>query len=178
VARLAADTCSRKHSACRRQRGLEELYSQRNTRRLLQQGAHEIGRDFYPIVATAHLCWIAAVAFLIPPQAPAYTPLLLGFLALQPLRYWIIATLGPYWTHRVITLVGAPVVDRGPYRFLCHPNYAVTLAETLLLPLAFDQIALGVIFTVLWAAVLRYKIGLEDRALDVRRTAQTVPASD
>ena len=160
------------------QRGLEELYSQRNTRRLLQQGAHEVGRDFYPIVATAHLCWIAGVAFLVPPQAPTYTPLLFAFLALQPLRYWIIATLGPYWTHRVITLVGAPVVDQGPYRFLRHPNYAVTLAETLLLPLAFGQVALGVIFTVLWAAVLRYKIGMEDRALGVRRTAQAVPSCD
>ena len=76
------------------QRGLEELYSQRNTRRLLQQGAYEVGRDFYPIVATAHLCWIAGVAFLVPPDAPTYTPLLFAFLALQPLRYWIIATLG------------------------------------------------------------------------------------
>ena len=54
----------------------------------------------------------------------------------------------------------------------------MTLAETLLLPLAFGQVALGVIFTVLWAAVLRYKIGMEDRALGVRRTAQAVPSCD
>jgi methyltransferase len=158
------------------QRGLEELYSQRNTRRLLQQGAHEVGRDFYPIVATTHISWIAAVVFLVPPQAPTSTPLLFAFLALQPLRYWIIATLGPYWTHRVITLVGAPVVDQGPYRLLRHPNYAVTLAETLLLPLAFGQVALGIIFTVLWAAVLQYKIGLEDRALGPRRSPQAIPS--
>jgi methyltransferase len=156
------------------QRGLEELYSQRNTRRLLQQGAYEVGRDYYPTVAAAHLCWIAGLAFLAPPNASAHTPLLFAFLALQPLRYWIIATLGRYWTHRIITLPGAPVAARGPYRFLRHPNYAVTLAETLLLPLVFGQLALGVIFTVIWAAVLRYKIGLEDRALGMRRTARAI----
>jgi len=151
------------------QRGLEELYSQYNTRRLLQQGGHEVGRDYYPVVASAHLCWIASLAFLVPPHAPVHAALLFAFLALQPLRYWIIATLGRYWTHRVVTLPGAPIVARGPYRFLRHPNYAVTLAETLLLPLAFGQLALGVIFAVLWAGVLQYKIGLEDQALAARR---------
>lgn len=156
------------------QRGLEELYSQHNTRRLLQQGAYEVGRDYYPIVAATHLCWIAALALLAPPHAPAHAPLLFAFLALQPLRYWIIGTLGRYWTHRIITLPGAPVVAQGPYRFLRHPNYAVTLAETLLLPLAFGQLALGVIFTVIWAAVLRYKIGLEDGALGMRGPARAI----
>lgn len=159
------------------QRGLEEIHSQRNTRRLLQQGAYEVGRDFYPIVATTHLCWIAGVGLLVPAQAPTYAPLLLAFIALQPVRYWIMATLGCYWTHRIITLGGAPVVDRGPYRLVRHPNYAVTMAETLLLPLAFGQIALGIIFAVLWTAVLRYKIGLEDRVLATRSIAQKVPSA-
>jgi methyltransferase len=151
------------------QRALEELYSQHNTQRLLRLGAGEAGREFYPVVGITHLCWIAALAGLIPPQAQAYTPLVAAFLALQFVRYWIIASLGRYWTHRILTLPGAPVVTRGPYRFLRHPNYAVTLAETLLLPLAFGQLALALIFTVMWGAVLQYKIGLEDRALATRR---------
>jgi methyltransferase len=49
-------------------------------------------------------------------------PLLVACIGLQPLRYWIIATLSRYWTHRVITLPGAPVVAKGPYRFLRHPT--------------------------------------------------------
>ena len=53
------------------QRGLEELHSQRNTRRLLQQGAQEVGRDYYPVVAATHLAWIASLAFLVPPSAPS-----------------------------------------------------------------------------------------------------------
>ncbi len=156
------------------QRGLEELHSQRNTARLLQQGAREAGREFYPVVAATHLAWIASLAFLVPPDAPVSMPVLIAFLALQPARYWIIGTLGRYWTHRIITLPGAPIVIRGPYRLVRHPNYAVTLAETLLLPLAFGQPALGVIFTAVWAAVLHYKIRLEDEALALRRDREHV----
>jgi methyltransferase len=151
------------------QRGLEELHSQRNTRRLLEQGAREAGGDYYPVVAATHLAWIASLAFLVPPSAPVHILPLLAFLALQPLRYWIIGTLGRYWTHRIITLPDAPIVAKGPYRFLRHPNYAVTLAETLLLPIAFGQPALGLIFVVIWGAVLHYKIRLEDQALALRR---------
>jgi methyltransferase len=157
------------------QRALEEIYSQHNTRRLLRSGACEAGRDFYPIVAVTHLSWIAALALIVPPQAQAYTPLLAAFLALQLVRYWIIATLGRYWTHRIVTLPGAPIVTRGPYRYLRHPNYVVTLAETLLLPLAFGEVALGMIFAVMWGAVLQYKIGLEDQALAARRALAGLP---
>jgi methyltransferase len=156
------------------QRGLEEFHSQRNTQRLFEQGAHEEGREYYPVVAAAHLCWVASLAFLIPGNAPVHIPLLILFLALQPLRYWIIATLGRYWTHRIITLPGAPIVTQGPYRFVRHPNYALTLAETLLLPVAFGQPALGVIFTAIWGAVLHYKILLEDQAIVTRRGTDVV----
>jgi methyltransferase len=154
------------------QRGLEEVYSRSNTRRLLKDGAHEEGRAYYPVVAATHLCWIASIAFLIRPGAPLNTPVLGLFLALQPLRYWIIATLGRYWTHRIISLPGAPLVQRGPYRIARHPNYAVTLGETFLLPLAFEQLALAVIFTILWGAVLQYKITLEEQALAARRGSE------
>ena len=57
----------------------------------------------------------------------------------------------------------------GPYRYLRHPNYAVTIAETLLLPLVFGAVALAVIFGCVWSAVLYYKIFLEDDALAERR---------
>jgi len=155
------------------QRGLEELHSQRNTRRLLQDGGHEVGKEYYPVVVATHLAWIASLALLVPPNAPVYLLPLIAFLLLQPARYWIIGTLGRYWTHRIITLPEAPVVTGGPYRFLNHPNYAVTLAETLLLPLVFGQLALAIIFTAVWAAVLRYKVRLEDEVLAMRRAKES-----
>jgi methyltransferase len=52
-----------------------------------------------------------------------------------------------------------------------HPNYAVTIAETLILPAAFGAITLALIMTAVWAAVLRYKILLEDEALRSRSAA-------
>lgn len=151
------------------QRGVEELHSARNTRRLIERGGREEGRDYYPVVAITHLAWIAAIFFLIPPDSPFIWPALGLFLLLQPVRYWVIATLGRYWTHRIITLDTAPVVRRGPYRFIRHPNYAVTVAETFLLPLAFGDVAVAMIMTAIWVAVIRYKIVLEDRAIGARR---------
>jgi methyltransferase len=64
-------------------------------------------------------------------------------------------------------------VTQGPYRFVSHPNYAVTLAETFLLPLVFGELALGIIFTVVWGTVLHYKIRLEDEALAKRRAKES-----
>src|SRR4029079_18692045 len=56
------------------QRGVEELYSARNTQALIAAGAKEAGRSYYPVVATTHLAWIASLFFLIPATATtAYT---------------------------------------------------------------------------------------------------------
>gem|GEM_PF-6491726 len=76
------------------QRGLEELYSARNTRALLVAGSREVGSAYYPVVAATHLAWIASLFFLIPPDALILWPLIASYVALQILRYWIIANLG------------------------------------------------------------------------------------
>ena len=159
------------------QRGLEELYSARNTRRLLAAGASEAGRTYYPVVAATHLAWIASLGFLIPPTAPVVWPLIAYYLSLQIVRYWVIASLGRFWTHRILTLPGAPVARSGPYRYLPHPNYALTIVETFVLPLAFGALALATIMTALWWVVLGVKIRLEDEALAPRRIAQRSAAT-
>jgi methyltransferase len=151
------------------QRGAEELYSQRNTRRLLAEGAHEEGRDYYPVVAVTHLAWIAAIYLLVAADAAISVPLLVAYVVVQVVRYWVIGALGRYWTHRIITVENAPVVRAGPYRFVRHPNYWVTIVETFLLPAVFGAYALGAIMGVVWTAVVLYKIRLEDGALAARR---------
>ncbi len=159
------------------QRGLEELYSARNTRRLMASGATEMGSTYYPVVAATHLAWIAGLFFLIPPAAPIAWPLIAYYVALQIVRYWVIASLGPFWTHRIITLPGAPIARSGPYRYLSHPNYAVTIIETFVLPLAFGALALASIMTALWWVVLSVKIKLEDEALADRHLSQRSTAA-
>jgi methyltransferase len=153
------------------QRGLEEIYSARNTKALIAAGAHEVGSAYYPVVAATHLAWIASLFFLIPADAPILWPLIVYYLLLQLVRYWVIGSLGRFWTHRIFTLPGAPVVARGPYRYLRHPNYAVTIVETFVLPLAFGALALAGIMTALWWTVLAYKMRLEDQEMDARRRA-------
>src|SRR5919109_1597631 len=96
------------------QRGLEELYSQRNTARLIAEGGREEGRDFYPVVAITHLAWIASLYVLVSVDAGFSTPLLVAYLLLQVVRYWVIGTLGRYWTHRIITVESGPRVRAGP----------------------------------------------------------------
>jgi methyltransferase len=91
------------------------------------------------------------------------------FAALQLMRIWVIASLGPYWTTRIITLDGAPLVRRGPYRFLRHPNYWVVAAEIAVLPLAFGAWPVALVWTILNALLLRLRIRAEDAALEARR---------
>ena len=151
------------------QRGAEEIYSVIHTRSLLAAGGVEAGRSFYPVVAVSHLAWIAAIFLIIPPSAAISWWLLAAYLGLQVVRYWVIGSLGHFWTHRIITLPNTPVVRSGPYAIIRHPNYLVTVAETALLPCVFGAFAVAAIFTAIWSAVIVYKIGLEDEALAVRR---------
>jgi methyltransferase len=91
------------------------------------------------------------------------------FAVLQGLRIWVLASLGPFWTTRVLTLPGAPMVKRGPYRWVRHPNYLVVIGEIAVLPLAFGAWDVAILFSVLNLALLAWRIRIEDRALAPRR---------
>jgi methyltransferase len=152
------------------QRGLEDLYSDYNTRRLLAAGAVEKHRPYYRVIVAAHMSWLAAVFFLMPADAPVLALPLAIYLVLQPVRYWAIATLGPYWTHSIVTLEGAPLVRSGLYRYFAHPIYAIAITEIMLLPMIFGGWVLGLVIGALYAPILAYKIVLENRALVPRQS--------
>jgi methyltransferase len=142
----------------------ELMLSGRNTRRLLARGAIESGASHYPLIVGLHAAWLAGLWFLAWDR-PVDLAWLVVFLGLQALRVWVIASLGERWTTRIIILPGAPLVRRGPYRFLPHPNYVVVAGEMLVLPLVFGLTAYGLTFFVLNAAVLWVRIRAEDAAL-------------
>ena len=152
------------------QRVAELIYSGRNTKRLRERGGIEIGAIQYPFIVALHAAWLAAMATLIPPQTAPNWWLLGCYALLQPLRIWTIATLGPYWTTRIITVPGAPIVRGGPYRIFRHPNYVVVCAEIAILPLAFGAVEIAIIFSILNASLLSWRIRVEERALWSRRT--------
>lgn len=142
----------------------ELVLARRNTARLIARGAHEIGAGHYPLMVGMHAAWLAALWGL-GWDRPVSIPWLGVFVVLQLLRVWVIASLGGRWTTRIVILPGAPLVRRGPYRFLSHPNYAVVVAEIAVLPLAFGLVGLAVIFSALNALVLWVRIRAEGQAL-------------
>ncbi|HWE75999.1 MAG TPA: isoprenylcysteine carboxylmethyltransferase family protein [Stellaceae bacterium] len=145
----------------------ELVYANRNTRTLVREGAYEIGRSHYKLIVLLHAAWLISVYLAAPPGAPAWTWIAL-FLLLQIARYWILATLGRYWTTRIIVVPNAPLIAGGPYRFLRHPNYAVVIAEIVVLPLAFREYGIAIVFSLLNMALLWWRIRVETAALNKR----------
>jgi methyltransferase len=151
------------------QRLAETVHGRRNARRLLAQGAVEAGAGHYPLLVLVHAAWLFAL-LIVASRAPAIEWWLLGLYGLlQVARAWVLASLGRYWTTRLVSLPGAPLVRRGPYRFLRHPNYLVVSAEIAVLPLAFGAWRTALVFSVLNAALLAWRIGIENRLLAERR---------
>lgn len=151
------------------QRLTELVIAHRNTRRLKLEGAIEVGERHYPLFILLHVSWIAAMALFIPWNARANMGLIAVFLLLQLGRIWVIATLGRYWTTRIITVPDAPLVRRGPFRFVRHPNYLVVAGEIAVLPLAFGAWQIAAIFSLANAALILHRIRVEDQALKDRR---------
>jgi methyltransferase len=150
---------------------VELVHARRNTQALRRRGAVEIGSGHYPLLVVLHAAWLASLFLLVPADAPVSLPWFVLFLLLQGARLWVILTLGPWWTTRIMTLPEAPLVRRGPYRFLRHPNYAVVAAEIAVLPLVFGAWRLALIFSLLNALLLGWRIRIEERALAPRRAA-------
>jgi methyltransferase len=143
----------------------ELVYARRNESRLRTRGAVESGARHYPLFILLHGAWLLAVFLLIPADRVPSWPLLGLFLLLQAARVWVVATLGPYWTTRVLSLPGAPLVRRGPYRWVRHPNYLIVTAEIAVLPLAFGAWWIAIAFSLANALLLYHRIGVEEQAL-------------
>jgi methyltransferase len=144
---------------------LGELWlANRNTKRLLAEGAREHGAGHYPLIVALHASWLLALWWLAPTQP--IEPLWLAlFFLIEIGRLWVLATLGERWTTRIIVLPDAPLVRRGPYRFLDHPNYVVVISEILVLPLAFGLWRTALLFSAINAILLTIRIHTENRAL-------------
>lgn len=147
------------------QRLAEMIYARANTRRLLAEGGAELGAGHYPLIVTLHAAWLTSLALFVPPETPPDWRLLGLYLALQPIRLWILFSLGRFWTTRIITLPGAPLVRHGPYRFLRHPNYLLVVLEIAVLPLAFGAWQIAAAFSLMNAVLLSHRIRIENAGL-------------
>jgi methyltransferase len=147
--------------------------AERNRRRLLARGAVEAAPGHYPAMVALHAAWLPCCLLevwlgrrpFIPALALVALPLLAAAFAL---RYWVIATLGERWTTRILALPGAPLISRGPYRWLRHPNYLAVTVEIAALPLVHTAWLTATVFSLANAAVLAVRIHAEEAALALR----------
>lgn len=159
------------------QRLAELAVASRNTRRLLAEGGREAGAAHYPLFVLLHAGWLAALFLVTPADAAIRPGWIVLFVLLQLGRVWVVASLGRYWTTRIVTVPGAPLVRRGPFRWVRHPNYLVVAGELAVLPLAFGQPVLALLFSLLNLPLTLHRIRVEEGALAQRRDLGPVSLS-
>ena len=158
--------------------------SKRNLAWAFRRSGQEYGRGHYPAMVLLHFslligCVVEVWALDRPFLLVLGWTMLAVVLATQALRWWCIATLGRRWNTLIVVVPGLPLVHRGPYRWLRHPNYVAVVIEGIALPLVHTAWITAVVFTVLNALLLRVRIRAEEDALTqasaVAPTAPTAP---
>lgn len=150
---------------------VELVVANRHLRWALDRGGVEHGRGHYPAMVALHAgllagCLVEVLLVGRPFVGWLGWPALAVLVAAHGLRWWCIRSLGQRWTTRVVVLPGAPLVSRGPYRFLRHPNYVAVATEGVALPLVHTAWVTALVFTALNAVLLlRFRIPAEERAL-------------
>lgn len=152
------------------QRIFELLWSRANTKRLLSQGAKECFSAHYPFIVALHTSWILILylQLIFTPQIELNIFFLSAFVFLTLMRFWVLATLGRYFTTRIISSQHMPLVKKGPYRFMKHPNYAVVMGEIICVPMIFGWWSIAAIWGGLNALILWLRIHCESQALSGR----------
>ena len=84
----------------------------------------------------------------------------------QALRWYAIYTLGTNWSVDIYQMNAHPIIVKGPYAYIRHPNYLAVITEFIFLPLM-----LGCYFTLIAGLianffVLKRRIKLEEQSLD------------
>jgi len=146
------------------QRLVELPMARKNTAALLAKGGFEVASSHYPLIVVLHAAWLACLWWLAPGR-PIHLPFLALFVLIEIGRVWVLRTLGPRWTTRIIVVPGETLVARGPYRFLHHPNYLIVIGEIAVLPLVFGLVEVALLFTILNGIALTIRIRAENAAL-------------
>lgn len=145
----------------------ELLLARRNERWLLQHGAVEYGRKHYRYIVMLHvLFFVSLITEYVFTSTGYYSvPLLVLYFLLLAFKAWAIFSLGKFWNTKIFRISGYPLVKKGPYRFMKHPNYVIVVAEIALIPLIFHLYITAVVFSVLNGLMLYVRIREEDKAL-------------
>ncbi|BBX72447.1 isoprenylcysteine carboxyl methyltransferase family protein [Mycobacterium shinjukuense] len=151
----------------------ELVVAQRNARWSFAQGGKEFGRRHYVAMVILHTalllgCVVEPWALHRPFLPWLGWPMLAVVVLSQALRWWCVKSLGRRWNTRVIAVPHAPLVRRGPYRFLHHPNYVAVVAEGVALPLVHTAWLTALCFSLANAIVLSVRLHVENTVLGYR----------
>lgn len=161
------------------ERLVELVVSRRNLAWARLRGGREHGFGHYPFMVFLHVGLLVAALFEAAHRSflPALGwPMLAVVVLAQVLRWWCIIILGPRWNTRIIVVPGLPLVARGPYRWMRHPNYVAVVLEGIALPLVHTAWITAVVFTVANAGLLWLRISTENAAL-TQALAEVPPSS-
>ena len=147
---------------------IAELYvARRNEKWMVQNGAVEYGKKHYPFIIALHsLFFVSLIIEYSMQQTPSFSLIfLLIYLLLIAFKVWIIASLGKFWNTKIFRIQNYPLINKGPYKYIKHPNYIIVIAEIALIPLIFQLYYTALIFTLLNAIMLSVRIKEENLAL-------------
>jgi methyltransferase len=151
------------------ERGFELWRSARNVGRLRARGAVEHGAGHFPLLVVVHTLFPIALMLEVMgwgARPPATWPeWLMLWVGAQVLRYAAVRALGERWNVRILVVPGLPLVRRGPYRYLKHPNYVAVAVELLSAPMMFGAWRTAVAISFLNAVALTIRVRAEERAL-------------
>ena len=147
----------------------EAVLSAYNERMLRRRGAVEPPGDVFATMRWAYPACFVAMAIEGAMAGPASRDALAAGLAIfgfaKALKMWAISTLGVRWTFRVLVLPGTPLITRGPYAWMRHPNYVAVLGEIAGVALIVWAPLTGVLSLAGFGVLLYRRIAVEDRAL-------------
>jgi len=135
---------------------------------MFARGGYEVGSRHYPVIVLLHITFLASVYFEAKLEAPPswwIIPFVI-FTAAQGLRIWILTSLKEYWNTRIIISPNEKPVVNGPYQYLRHPNYVIVMVEMITIPLIFGAYLSAIIYPLLNAFVLSFRIQIEEQALN------------
>jgi methyltransferase len=145
---------------------LSELYiASRNQKFLLSQGAVEYGSEHYPFMVTMHTMFIISLIaeYLLRDNTGINFVFLGIFIGLLLFKFWVISSLGKYWNTRIYRVPHFKLVNKGPFKWLKHPNYMEVICEIAVIPLIFNLYYTAIVFSVLNGCMLYVRIGVENK---------------
>jgi methyltransferase len=148
----------------------ELILSKRNERWLIRNGAVEFGDKHYPFVVSLHILFFFSLIVEYSQQlTSAYSLLLIIiYVLIIALKAWVILSLGKFWNTKIYHIPNMPLIEKGPYKYFKHPNYAIVIAEIAIIPLAFHLYYTAIAFTLLNMLMLFIRIREENKVLNFR----------